>query len=68
MLLGDVDASGEQILARLDAGVDRSSSKRQDLLWVVQSFDRNRLWAGLIDRHHDWGRRVVMTAPGHVRP
>ncbi len=52
--LGDVDALGEQIVARVDPEIDRSSSSRQDLLWVVESFDRNRLWAGLIDRYHEW--------------
>ena len=52
--LGDVEALTAQILARVDGEIDRSSSGRQDFLWVVQNFDRNRLWAGLIDRYHDW--------------
>ena len=52
--LGDAEALSAQILARVDGEIDRSASGRQDFLWVVQNFDRNRLWAGLIDRYHDW--------------
>jgi hypothetical protein len=51
-----VDALGEHIAAQLAAEVDRSSTRRRDALWVVQSFDRNRLWDSLVNRYHEWLR------------
>jgi hypothetical protein len=54
--VGDVDALGEHIAAHVEAEVGRSSSRRRDVLWVVQSFDRNRLWDSLVDRYREWVR------------
>lgn len=52
--VGDVDALSGNIVAQVEAASGRSASRRQDTLWVVQNFDRNRLWAGLVDRYHAW--------------
>jgi glycosyltransferase involved in cell wall biosynthesis len=52
--VGDVDALTREIVAQVDAGIGRSSSERQEATWVVENFDRNRLWAGLVDRYHAW--------------
>ena len=52
--VGDVDALSEQIVAQVAAGIGRSSSRRQETTWVVENFDRDRLWAGVVDRYHAW--------------
>ena len=52
--VGDVDALSEEIVAQVAVGIGRSSSRRQDTHWVVENFDRNRLWSGLVDRYHAW--------------
>ncbi len=52
--VGDVTALGRRILAQVPGDIDRSSSERQEALWVVENFDRDRLWSGLVDRYHAW--------------
>jgi glycosyltransferase involved in cell wall biosynthesis len=54
VVVGDVEALGGAILAQVTGDIDRSSSERQEALWVVENFDRNRLWAGIVDRYHAW--------------
>jgi glycosyltransferase involved in cell wall biosynthesis len=52
--VGDVDALSREIVAQVSNGIDRSSSGRQETTWVVENFDRARLWAELVDRYHAW--------------
>lgn len=52
--VGDVDALGHEIVARMEAGTDRSLGDRQAATWVVENFARARLWSGLVDRYHAW--------------
>jgi glycosyltransferase involved in cell wall biosynthesis len=52
--VGDVTALGQRILAQVAGDIDRSSSRHQETLWVVENFDRDRLWSGLVDRYHAW--------------
>jgi len=52
--VGDVGALGAAIATQVDTGFDRSSSGRQEATWVVENFDRNRLWSGLVDRYRSW--------------
>ena len=52
--VGDVAALTEEIVAQVDAGIGRSSSRRQETTWVVENFERTRLWSGLVDRYHAW--------------
>jgi glycosyltransferase involved in cell wall biosynthesis len=52
--VGDVDALSGAILAQVDVETGRSSSERQEATWVVENFERTRLWSGLVDRYHAW--------------
>jgi glycosyltransferase involved in cell wall biosynthesis len=52
--VGDVDALSGEIVAQVDAGIGRSSSERQEATWVVENFERARLWSGLVDRYRAW--------------
>lgn len=52
--VGDVGALRAAIAAQVDEEIDRSSSGRQDATWVVENFDRDRLWSGLVDRYRAW--------------
>ncbi len=52
--VGDVDALGREIVAQVGAGIGRSSSGRQEATWVVENFERARLWTGLVDRYRAW--------------
>ncbi len=52
--VGDVEALSGAILAQVDAEIGRSSSERQEATWVVENFERARLWSGLVDRYHAW--------------
>jgi glycosyltransferase involved in cell wall biosynthesis len=52
--VGDVDALGRTILAQVEVGIGRSSSERQEATWVVENFERARLWSGLVDRYRSW--------------
>ena len=54
--VGDVDALSREIIAQVEAGVGRSSSERQGATWVVENFERARLWSGLVDRYHTWAK------------
>ena len=54
--VGDVDALSREIIAQVAAGVGRSSSERQGATWVVENFERARLWSGLVDRYHTWAK------------
>ena len=54
--VGDVDALGREIVAQVEAGIGRSSSGRQEATWVVENFERARLWSGLVDRYHAWAK------------
>jgi glycosyltransferase involved in cell wall biosynthesis len=52
--VGDVAALGEAIVTQVAAGFGRSSSERQEATWVVENFERARLWSGLVDRYRTW--------------
>jgi glycosyltransferase involved in cell wall biosynthesis len=52
--VGDVDALGDAILTQVVTDSGRSSSGRQETTWVVENFERARLWAGLVDRYRSW--------------
>ena len=52
--VGGVDALSGEIVAQVDAGIGRSSSERQETTWVVENFERTRLWSGLVDRYRAW--------------
>ena len=52
--VGDVEALSGAILAQVDGEIGRSSSERQEATWVVENFERARLWSGLVDRYHAW--------------
>ena len=52
--VGDIDALEREIVAQVGRKINRSSSRRQETTWVVENFDRDRLWSGLVDRYHAW--------------
>ena len=52
--VGDVEALGRELIAQVGERINRSSSRDQETLWVVENFDRARLWSALVDRYHAW--------------
>jgi len=52
--VGDTAALAEAIVTQGASTFGRSSSERQETMWVVEHFERSRLWSGLVDRYHSW--------------
>ena len=52
--VGDIGALEREIVAQVGEEVNRSLSGRQESVWVVENFERSRLWSGLVDRYHAW--------------